>query len=72
MNGAKTAGAGFGAIVGIVVVALGSRIGLDLTPVDSAALGMGAVTVFLGIGHAIGESGIKGIGHMLWSGRPKV
>lgn len=71
MNGSHVAGAGFGAILGTVLVALGTRIGLDLTNVDSAALGMGCVGAFLGIGHAVGEEGVAGIVRTLWRGHPK-
>jgi Ca2+/Na+ antiporter len=72
MNGAPVAGAGFGAIVGATLVALGTRIGLALSPVDAATLGMAAVGVFIGIGHAVGEYGISGIVEMIWHGRPKL
>lgn len=71
MNGSHVAGAGFGAILGTVLVALGTRIGLDLTNVDSATLGIACVGAFLGVGHAIGQDGISGIGRTLWRGHSK-
>lgn len=72
MTGSHIAGAGIGALVGAILVSLGTRIGLDLTNLDAATLGMAAVGVFLGIGHAIGEYGLLGIGSRILRGRPKV
>jgi hypothetical protein len=63
---AVIAAAVLGATVGMVLVALGTRIGLDLTNVDSGVAGIAAVGVFTGIGHAIGE-----YGKLLWHGKPK-
>jgi hypothetical protein len=71
MDGTHIAGAGIGAIVGAVLVALGTRIGLDLTNVDSATLGITCVGAFTGIGHAIGSVGLIGIGNVLLHGRAK-
>lgn len=71
MNGSHLAGAGVGALVGAILVSLGSRIGLDLTAYDAATLGMAAVAAGLAIGHAIGEFGLFGIGRILLYGRRK-
>jgi hypothetical protein len=71
MNGSHVAGAGFGAIVGAILVSLGGRIGLDLTSYDAATLGMGALAVGLAVGHAIGEVGLVGIGRVILHGRQK-
>lgn len=71
MTGSHIAGAGVGALVGAILVSLGTRIGLDLTNFDSAALGMAAVGAFTGVGHAVGEYGLVGIGAVLLHGRAK-
>lgn len=71
MNGSHVAGAGFGAIVGAVLVALGSRIGLDLTGYDAATLGMAALAAGLAVGHAIGEVGVFGLVRVVLHGRQK-
>lgn len=71
MNGSHVAGGGFGAIVGAVLVALGTRIGLDLTGYDAATLGMATLAAGLALGHAVGEYGIAGICRVVWNGRPK-
>lgn len=71
MNGSHIAGAGFGAIVGAVLVSLGGRIGLDLTNFDSATLGMAAIAAGVGVFHAVSEYGVKGIAKTIWAGRAK-
>lgn len=71
MNGSHVAGAGFGAVVGAILVSLGSRIGLDLTGYDAATLGMAALAVGLAVGHAVGEVGLIGIGRVILHGRQK-
>lgn len=69
MNGSHVAGAGFGALIGAVLVSLGGRIGLDLTNFDSATLGIAAVAAGTAVGHALGEYGVKGIAQTIWAGR---
>lgn len=69
MNGSHIAGAGLGALVGAILVSLGSRIGLDLTNFDAATLGMAAIGAGTGIGHALGEYGLSGIVQTIWKGR---
>ncbi len=54
MNGSHIAGAGLGGVVGIVLAALGSKIGITLDDTTSASLGVGLVGVGLAFGHAFG------------------
>lgn len=56
MNASHIAGGGLGAIVGAIIVALGQRIGLDLTNFDSAVLGAAAIAVGAGVFHVIGKA----------------
>lgn len=56
MTGSHVAGAGIGAIVGTVLVALGTRIGLDLTNVDAAVIGGAAIAVGAGALHVLGKA----------------
>lgn len=56
MNASHVAGAGLGAIAGAILVALGSRIGLDLTNFDSAVLGTTALGVGAGVFHVFGKA----------------
>lgn len=69
MNGSHIAGAGVGALVGSILVALGQRIGLDLTNFDSVEIGVAAVAFGTGLGHAIGSYGLSGVLSVIWRGR---
>lgn len=71
MDGSHVAGAGIGAIVGATLVALGNKIGLNLTNLDSATLGMAAIGAFVGLAHGIGKYGLAGLGGILLHGSPK-
>lgn len=71
MTGSHIAGGSVGAIVGTILVSLGGRIGLDLTNFDSAALGMAAVGLGIGVGHAIRDYGLLGVAGILLHGVPK-
>jgi hypothetical protein len=57
LTNTHVAGAGFGALVGSVIVALGGRIGLDLTNFDSVTLGVAAVAAGAGVFHVLGRAG---------------
>jgi hypothetical protein len=56
VDGSHVAGAGVGGIAGVVVAALGSKIGLHLDDTTAATLGLGAVGVGLAFGHAFGKA----------------
>lgn len=71
MNGSHISGASVGAIVGTILVALGHRIGLTLSDVDASTLGIAAVGVGIGLGHAIGRYGIIGIFRNTLHGLPQ-
>lgn len=68
MNASHAAGAALGAVLGTVLAALGTRVGLHLTGADAAGLGVAAVTFGFGIGHAIGQYGLKGVAEVVWRG----
>lgn len=72
MNASHVAGAGFGAVVGALVVGVLQRfVNVHVSDVDSAAIGAVALSAGVGLGHAIGEFGLVGIGRVLLRGRPK-
>lgn len=56
MTGSHIAGGGTGGIAGVILAALGTRIGLHLDDTTAAALGIGAVGVGLAFGHAFGKA----------------
>lgn len=56
MNGSHIAGSGFGALVGVALAALGTRIGLHLDETTAAAIGAAAVGAGLAFGHAFGKA----------------
>lgn len=56
MNGSHVAGSGAGAIIGVVLAAAGSRIGLRLDDTSAASLGVTAAAVGLAVGHAFGKA----------------
>ena len=53
MNGGHITGTGLGGLVGIILAALGKRIGLTLDDATSAMLGAGCVAAGLAVGHAV-------------------
>lgn len=69
MTGSHIAGGGLGALVGVILAALGAKIGLHLDDTTAAALAAVCLSAGLGLGHAIGQYGIAGIAHVLWHGR---
>lgn len=56
MNGSHIAGSGVGALIGVCLAALGTKIGLSLTNADAASLGVAAVGLGLACGHAFGSA----------------
>jgi hypothetical protein len=56
MNGGHVAGSSAGAIIGIALAALDTKIGLHLTTADAATVAVAVAAVGLGIGHALGKA----------------
>lgn len=56
MNGSHVAGGGFGALIGVVLASLGTKIGLRLDDATAALLGTGCVAAGLAVGHAFGKA----------------
>jgi hypothetical protein len=56
MNGSHVAGGGLGALLGIILASLGSKVGLHLDDATAALLGTGCVAVGLAVGHAFGKA----------------
>lgn len=56
MNGSHVAGGGLGAVLGVVLASLNTRLGLHLTTADAASLAVGATGVGLAFGHAFGKA----------------
>jgi hypothetical protein len=56
LDGSHIAGSGAGAIVGVALAALGTKIGWQLDDATSATIGAGAVGVGLAFGHALGKA----------------
>src|SRR5579884_2956234 len=56
VNGSHIAGSGLGALLGVALAALGSRVGLHLDDTTAAMLGTGCVGVGLALGHAFGKA----------------
>lgn len=56
MNGSHAAGGGAGAILGVALAALGTRIGLQLDDTTAAALGAAGAAVGVAVGHAFGKA----------------
>lgn len=56
MNGSHVAGGGLGALLGIILAALGKKIGLSLDDTTAAALGTAGAAVGLAVGHAFGKA----------------
>ena len=72
MNASHVTGGGLGALLGVVISALLSKYAnYDVTVTDAALIGSSAVAAGVGLGHAIGLYGIKGLFARLWSGEPK-
>lgn len=72
MTASHVAGGGIGAITGALVVGLLKHFGIAATSdVDAAVIGSAALSVGVGIGHAINEYGITGIAAIIWKGHKK-
>ena len=72
MNASHVTGGGLGALLGVVISALLSKYAnYDVTVTDAALIGSSAVAAGVGLGHAVGKFGIKGLFSRLWSGEPK-
>lgn len=56
MNGSHIAGGGAGALLGIILAALGSKIGLTLDDTTAAALGTAGAAFGVMVGHAFGKA----------------
>lgn len=71
MNASHIAGGGLGALAGVILAALGAKIGLHLDDTTAAALGAGCLSAGVALGHAIGEYGLAGIAAVIVHGRAK-
>lgn len=69
MNASHIAGGGLGALAGVILAALGAKIGLHLDDTTAAALGAGCLSAGVALGHAIGEYGLAGIAAVIVHGR---
>lgn len=56
MDGSHIAGGGLGALLGIILSALGGRVGLKLDDTTAATIAAGCITLGLAIGHALGKA----------------
>jgi hypothetical protein len=56
MNGSHIAGGGIGALLGVVLAALGKKIGLQLDETTAAAIGVAGAATGVAIGHAVGKA----------------
>lgn len=56
MSGSHVAGLGVGGLLGIVIAALGSKIGIQLDDTTAAALGGAGAAAGVAFGHAFGKA----------------
>lgn len=71
MNASHVAGGGIGALLGALVVGLLKHFGVaTVSDVDAAVIGSAALSAGVGIGHAVSEHGLTGIGAIIWKGHP--
>lgn len=56
MSGSHVAGLGLGGLLGIVIAALGSKIGIQLDETTAAALGGAGAAFGVAFGHAFGKA----------------
>lgn len=57
MNGSHIAGGGVGGLVGVIVAALDTRIGLHLSPADAGTLVLGTLAAGAAVFHVLGRAG---------------
>jgi len=69
VSASHIAGGGVVGGVGAVVVAVCNHFGWHVSDVDAVLAGGAAVSVGVGLGHVIGQVGIKGAIKQLWGGR---
>lgn len=72
MNASHVTGAGLGALAAPIIAALLSKYAhYDITLTDASLIGSSALAAGVGLGHAIGKFGIKGLFSRVWKGDPK-
>ena len=72
MNVSHVAGGGFGALLGAAFAGLLNKYAsFHISDVDAAVIGSAALSAGVGLGHAVGKFGIKGLFAVLWRGSQK-
>lgn len=72
MQVSHVAGGGIGALLGAVAAGLLHKFtSLTVSDVDAALIGSAALSLGVGLGHAIDTYGVKGLFARLWRGAPK-